>query len=252
MRKFFVFLLIVLLVTPCLAMAHPGRTDSNGGHTDSSTGEYHYHHGYPAHDHYDMDGDGRKDCPYNFDDKTGYNSGSHSSSGNKTNGSTNDNKTTQKPSTSAPVKPATTKKEPLGFWDIVMIIIAAILGLPFVLAFGLSIVEFVRDFFFDIVTVFKPKKKREDESKAPVLLTESTEEPTKATTFRRVEFVGSSTMSSAKYEEGALYITFTEGQKHAYFNVPEDVFDGLVSAADKGSYYINHIYKKYPFGIVHE
>lgn len=61
--------------------AHPGRTDSNGGHTDHSTGEYHYHHGYSAHDHYDMDGDGDEDCPYDFKDKTGFSSGSSSSSG---------------------------------------------------------------------------------------------------------------------------------------------------------------------------
>jgi hypothetical protein len=111
MRKFFVFFLIVLLVTPCLAMAHPGRTDGDGGHTDSSTGEYHYHHGYPAHDHYDMDGDGRKDCPYNFDDKTGYNSGSHSSYGNKTNGSTNTNKVVVKQTEPAKEDPWKTVKE---------------------------------------------------------------------------------------------------------------------------------------------
>lgn len=30
---------------------HSGRTDKNGGHTDHSTGEYHYHHGEPAHTH---------------------------------------------------------------------------------------------------------------------------------------------------------------------------------------------------------
>ena len=35
-----------------------------------STGKYHYHHGYSAHDHYDMDGDGIKDCPYDFKDTT--------------------------------------------------------------------------------------------------------------------------------------------------------------------------------------
>ena len=50
--------------------AHPGSTDSSGGHTDHSTGEYHYHHGYEAHSHYDMDGDGAVDCPYDFDDQT--------------------------------------------------------------------------------------------------------------------------------------------------------------------------------------
>ena len=54
--------------------AHPGRTDSRGGHTNHSTGEYHYHHGYSAHDHYDMDGDGVVDCPYDFDDKTDHSS----------------------------------------------------------------------------------------------------------------------------------------------------------------------------------
>ena len=54
--------------------AHPGRTDSSGGHTNHSTGEYHYHHGYSAHEHYDMDGDGDLDCPYDFKDKTNHNS----------------------------------------------------------------------------------------------------------------------------------------------------------------------------------
>jgi hypothetical protein len=54
--------------------AHPGRTDSNGGHIDNSTGEYHYHHGYRAHNHYDMDGDGQVDCPYDFHDKTNHSS----------------------------------------------------------------------------------------------------------------------------------------------------------------------------------
>lgn len=61
-------------------LAHSGKTDDDGGHYDSETGEYHYHHGYSAHDHYDMDGDGYVDCPYNFVDHTGWNSGSSGSS----------------------------------------------------------------------------------------------------------------------------------------------------------------------------
>lgn len=64
----FAVCLFFLLVAP--VFAHPGRTDGKGGHTDHSTGEYHYHHGYSAHDHYDMDRDGIVDCPYDFDDKT--------------------------------------------------------------------------------------------------------------------------------------------------------------------------------------
>lgn len=74
--SFFLLLHIFVLT----ASAHTGRTDSNGGHYDWSTGEYHYHHGYPAHDHFDMDGDGIVDCPYDFDDRTGENSGSSSGS----------------------------------------------------------------------------------------------------------------------------------------------------------------------------
>ena len=68
---------LYFLITP--VFAHPGRTDSNGGHYDRSTGEYHYHHGHSAHQHYDMDGDGIPDCPYNFKDTTNHSSGSSSS-----------------------------------------------------------------------------------------------------------------------------------------------------------------------------
>jgi hypothetical protein len=78
---------LLICFTVCLfssliaqVFAHPGRTDENGGHTNRSTGEYHYHHGYPEHDHYDMDGDGQIDCPYEFDDKTNHNSGGGNSS----------------------------------------------------------------------------------------------------------------------------------------------------------------------------
>ena len=47
-----------------VAYAHPGGTDSDGGHTNHSTGESHSPHGYPEHQHYDIDGDGDLDCPY--------------------------------------------------------------------------------------------------------------------------------------------------------------------------------------------
>ena len=71
----FVLIALVCSSTLLCVSAHPGRTDSNGGHTDHDTGEYHYHHGYAAHDHYDIDGDGDIDCPYDFKDKTDHTSG---------------------------------------------------------------------------------------------------------------------------------------------------------------------------------
>lgn len=43
--------LLLSAALPTVAIAHSGRTDSNGGHYNHSTGEYHYHHGYPAHQH---------------------------------------------------------------------------------------------------------------------------------------------------------------------------------------------------------
>lgn len=49
-KKIIAVLALLSLLTP-LASAHPGHTDAAGGHWDSSTGEYHYHHGYPAHQH---------------------------------------------------------------------------------------------------------------------------------------------------------------------------------------------------------
>lgn len=48
-QKLILFLLILSL--PLSALAHSGGTDSNGGHYDRSTGQYHYHHGYSAHQH---------------------------------------------------------------------------------------------------------------------------------------------------------------------------------------------------------
>ena len=68
-------IIVALLVIACIfsimlpISAHSGDTDSNGGHYDHSSGEYHYHHGYPAHQHYDINGDGIKDCPYLYNDE---------------------------------------------------------------------------------------------------------------------------------------------------------------------------------------
>ena len=61
-----IFILFSLSTTPVLA--HPGRTDSSGGHHDynnaSGLGNYHYHHGNPAHLHKDGL------CPYKSNNTT--------------------------------------------------------------------------------------------------------------------------------------------------------------------------------------
>lgn len=67
MKKCIMALLLVFSLVS-VAYAHPGRTDGAGGHYVTDTGEYHYHHGYPAHSH-------AGGCPYDYDDQTGKNSG---------------------------------------------------------------------------------------------------------------------------------------------------------------------------------
>lgn len=66
MKKLVIVFLVILFLfsSALLALAHPGNTDIRGGHRDSDTGRYHYHHGYPAHQH------PNGECPYDFEDKT--------------------------------------------------------------------------------------------------------------------------------------------------------------------------------------
>lgn len=103
-------LLIAIILCLCLsvvASAHPGRTDSNGGHTDHRTGEYHYHHGYSAHRHYDKDGDGVLECPYTFSGKP--NSSENHSNSYTINKSPSD-KTESSSNNTEPVKTSNSKK----------------------------------------------------------------------------------------------------------------------------------------------
>lgn len=72
MKKKFPILFCIFLVT--ISFAHSGKTDSKGGHYDRSTGEYHYHHGYPAHKVCGVN------CSYNNVDKTNHSSTSSISS----------------------------------------------------------------------------------------------------------------------------------------------------------------------------
>lgn len=101
------------------AIAHPGRTDSHGGHYDSSTGEYHYHHGYPAHQHENGI------CPYNFNDKTDHSSSSHSSNKSSVKGSSNTNHSKSRQWTT---------------WELFFIVIGSSIGFYFIIIlYGVAI-----------------------------------------------------------------------------------------------------------------
>lgn len=60
MKRLFCFIIITFIVSLSLvtAFAHSGKTDEDGGHYVSDTGEYHYHHGLSAHQH------PNGECPY--------------------------------------------------------------------------------------------------------------------------------------------------------------------------------------------
>jgi hypothetical protein len=61
-EKLFTIISVLLMFSILIpsVFAHRGGTDSNGGHYDRTSGDYHYHHGYPAHEHTDGV------CPYDF------------------------------------------------------------------------------------------------------------------------------------------------------------------------------------------
>ena len=60
--RFIIAFIICAFILNIQTYAHPGRTDSDGGHNDNINGGYHYHHGEPAHQHPDGV------CPYDVDE----------------------------------------------------------------------------------------------------------------------------------------------------------------------------------------
>ena len=51
----------------------------------------------------------------------------------------------------------------------------------------------------------------------------------------------SSNIASVGYEDGTLEIAFRPSRLYQYFNVPEHIYQGLMSAASKGRYFHHHI-----------
>lgn len=122
--------ILALLLLVCIvfqASAHPGRTDSSGGHYNRSTGEYHYHHGYPPHQHTNGI------CPYNYDDRANPNSGTNSYASSQQNNAA-----------SADVVevnqeiPSAISSQELQIYDYVEWSFAASMVLPFIMAFFLG------------------------------------------------------------------------------------------------------------------
>ena len=62
--------------------------------------------------------------------------------------------------------------------------------------------------------------------------------------------VESSNLASVKYdpESSVLEIEFKSGEIYQYSEVPQSVYDGLMNAASKGEYFLQHIKNSgYPY-----
>lgn len=59
--------------------------------------------------------------------------------------------------------------------------------------------------------------------------------------------VSSTNISSIGYEGTTLYVRFHSGGLYAYYNVPKDVYSGLMSASSHGSYLARYIKSSYRY-----
>lgn len=62
--------------------------------------------------------------------------------------------------------------------------------------------------------------------------------------------VDSSAFASVGYEDGTLYICFHNGSLYSYTDVPASVYDDLMSASSKGSYFHAHIRDQYDYNLI--
>lgn len=129
MKKQIALLIVGVLLANLPISAHPGKTDGDGGHYNRSTGEYHYHHGFSAHQHTNGV------CPYDFQDRT-----SHSSGGSSNKNGVVDNLFDEPVEYLSQKKKDTTPKE-LSAWKEILDVVgiyAAIFYVPWMLVEGVK------------------------------------------------------------------------------------------------------------------
>ncbi|MDO4267425.1 MAG: KTSC domain-containing protein [Eubacteriales bacterium] len=59
--------------------------------------------------------------------------------------------------------------------------------------------------------------------------------------------VSSSNLRAVGYENGTLYVAFHHGGLYSYSGVPESVYNELLAASSKGSYFAAHIKNSYRY-----
>lgn len=59
--------------------------------------------------------------------------------------------------------------------------------------------------------------------------------------------VKSSNLVAVSFANNTLHIRFHSGRLYVFFNVPQAVFEGLMSAPSKGKYFHSHIRDRYSY-----
>ena len=150
-NRFILACLIILCLVASSSAAHPGRTDSQGGHTNRSTGEYHFHHGYPEHQHTNGV------CPYDYHDNTDKNT--HSNKANKPDTKRGDEPET--PVLKEPIPVAERDEEgapPVTFWDVLMWVVLGLLALPTFISLVITVFAIFYSLWDYIKGLFKKTK----------------------------------------------------------------------------------------------
>lgn len=57
----------------------------------------------------------------------------------------------------------------------------------------------------------------------------------------------STNIDSVGYDGNTLYIRFNNGSLYAYYNVPKNIYDSLMSANSHGKYFTAHVKWNYPY-----
>lgn len=267
----------LLAVVPLEVNAHPGNTDDNGGHYDHDTGEYHYHHGYSAHQHYDINGDGVIDCPYNYTEPTTSTNTSSAGAGYYlSNGWLSDEefddllnesfrngydsgydagyeygKTVGYENASSDLENEYAKKledaKDNAYKDgrNIAFLLSALFGIPVVSHFAYAQCEkdYQRNNRYN-TTKQAVKKPAPKNITAPSVAKPINFMPDYS------EFViisRSSFISAVCYKKNNLYVKLKTNECYLYYNVPETVYNEFLAAPSMGVFYNEKISNKYPY-----
>lgn len=188
----------------------------------------------------EAEANGYRRCHYCADGvvEPGHSGGGGSGS---SNGESSNNQTTVE----KPQKESRTIWEEL--WEIlrIILILVCVVAWPIIISLPFSAI-------YQIVTWLRNKKRKKTSSsnateyKASQVVHEHTLPKKQASSCK----LKSSAISQVEFANNVIYITFTNSGTYAYYNVPKDVYDGLIKSQSPGKYFHEKINGVYPYWIL--